>query len=73
MDTQEQQVALLVRRIDGLKRSREQHWKDARNAIEEGNLNQAITLLNAYFFLEDELIMAEGQLKGILKGRYTDR
>ncbi len=73
MDPQEQNIALFVRKTDALRRSQEQHWRDAVNAIETGRLSQAISLLNAYFYQEEELIQAEGQLKGILKGYFADR
>ena len=73
METQEQQIALLVRRIDEIKRSRDQHWSDAKRAVEIGNLDHAIKLLNAHFFQVEELSSLEAQLRGILKGYYADK
>ena len=65
-----QQVALLVRQVDGLKNEIDTHWIKAKKHVDSGRIDDAARLLIAYFSLKQNLEVAEGQLSGILRGHF---
>ena len=49
------QIVRFVRQIDALQTETAKHWTSARKSIDDGRMDDAITLLNAYFHLKQEL------------------
>ena len=73
MDTMKQQIADYVRKIDNLNREIAEHWSKAQRLVTASKLDEAITVLNAYFRLKTSLEQAESQLLGVLKGYFADK
>jgi hypothetical protein len=66
-------IANSVRQIDRLRADKANLWAKASKLVAEGHTEEAISLLNRYFSLEEELLGAEASLASTLKGYFTDR
>ena len=67
------QIASYVLQIDALKAEMEQNWTAARNRIAAHNLDDAISLLNAFFSLKSELQKVESTLESLLHSYFADK
>ena len=68
-----QQVVNLVRQIDDLNGEIENHWNMIRKSISDGQVDGAISLLNAYLRLKTKLTVTESTLAGTLGGYFSDK
>lgn len=73
MQDMKQQVADLLRQMDQVNREIAEHWSKAQNAVSSGRLDEAISILNAYFRLKDKFDQVQSNLTGILKGYFADK
>jgi len=62
-----------VHQIDQLKAETENLWTKAQKCITAGHVDDAITLLNAYFALQEQLAGVEANLKTVLHGYFSDK
>jgi hypothetical protein len=62
-----------VRQIDELNREIQEHWSKVQRLVGAGSLDEAISILNAYFRLKSKLDQVESHLQGVLKGAFSDR
>jgi hypothetical protein len=67
------QIVGWVRRIDELKAETEKHWVNVQKSIAAGQVDDAISLLNAYFGLQQELTGVEGNLASMLRSNFSDK
>ena len=67
------QIATYVLQIDALKADMQKHWAAAKNRIEAHNMDDAISLLNAFFSLKRELESVEGKLESLLHSYFGDK
>lgn len=72
MDNKEQMVGL-IHEIDRLKLNVIDYWNKVRLSIDAGRVDDAISILHAYFHAKQQVEKAESQLLGILGGQYADR
>ena len=70
---QKQQIVDSVRAIEGLRQDVAEHWSMVRERIENDEVDDAITLLNAYYRLNEKLDGVEANLQGILRGYFADK
>ncbi len=68
-----EQIAACVRQIDDLNRNIAEHWSIVQQHIVAGRVDEAISVLNAYYRLQTKLEQVEGNLKGILQGYFADK
>jgi len=66
-----EQIAVYVREIDELNKQIAEHWSRAQKFVAEDQLDQAISILNAYFRIKTKLNGVENRLEGILKGYFS--
>ena len=62
----------MVHDIDRLRSETEQHWKMVQNAVTQNNIDDAISLLKAYFHKRQNLERAEADLIGLLSGYFSE-
>ena len=62
-----------VGQIDDLKRQIAEHWTMIQRDVQDGQIDEAISLLNAYFRLKGKLAGVESQLAGTLGGYFSDK
>ncbi len=67
------QILAYVLQIDDLKAQMAKHWMLVQKSIADGNVDDAISLLNAYFSLKAKLEGVEANLQGILRGYFADK
>jgi hypothetical protein len=67
------QIATYVLQIDALRAEMQQNWTAAQNRIEAHNLDDAISLLNAFFSLKRELEKVESNLESLLHSYFADK
>jgi hypothetical protein len=67
------QIAANVREIDNLSRDIAEHWSMVQDSVFKKRIDEAITLLNAYFRLKQKLIQVESSLEATLKGYFSDK
>lgn len=67
------QIAVWVRQIDEIKGQVIQHWSLAQKAVEAGDIDSAISLLNRYFRLKVQLEGVEANLASMLHGYFSDK
>jgi hypothetical protein len=72
MDMKDQIVGW-VHRIDHLRNETEKHWSNIQKSIAAGRVDDAISLLNAYFGLKQELIAVEAKLEGMLHSYFSEK
>jgi hypothetical protein len=72
MDMKDQIVGW-VGRIDQLKAETEKHWVKVQKSIANGHVDDAITLLNGYFSLKQELSSVEVRLASLLHSYFSDK
>jgi len=73
MPDMKQQIAGWVRQIDELRGQIEEHWSMIQKCIADGHVDDAISLLNAYFRLKVKLEGVEASLTGTLGGYFSDK
>lgn len=64
------QVRDLVHQIDHLDQQIAEHWSKAQKLITANRIDDAISILNAYFRLKGEHERTETRLVGILSGYF---
>ncbi len=69
----EDQVVGWVHRIDQLKAETEGLWTKTQECIAAGHVDDAITLLNAYFGLQEQMERLEANLKSLLHSYFSDK
>ena len=67
------QVVDQFRAIGVLNADIAEHWSMAQESVADGRVDDTISLLNAYFRLKEKLEGVEAQLKGTLKGYFSDK
>lgn len=67
------QILGWVHQIDHLKAETEKLWSKVQKSVAAGRVDDAITLLNAYFHMQDQLAAVETNLKGMLHGYFPDK
>jgi len=72
MDTKED-IAAKVRQIDELNREIAEHWSMVQRHVTEKRVDEAISLLNAYFRARTKLVQVESSLEGTLKSYFSDK
>jgi len=70
MDPKEQIVAK-VRQIDDLNREIAEHWSMIQKYATDSRVDEAISLLNAYFRLKAKLEQTEASLETALKSQFA--
>jgi hypothetical protein len=73
MHDMKQQIVVWVRQIDEVKRQIAEHWTMIQKDVQDGQVDEAISLLNAYFRLKGKLEGVESQLAGTLGGYFSDK
>ncbi len=68
-----EQLVVWVRQIDELKAQIAEHWSMVQKCVADGHVDDAITLLNAYFRLRVKLEGVEANLAGTLGGYFSDK
>jgi hypothetical protein len=68
-----EQIAASVRQIDDLNRELAEHWSKIQKYVTEKRVDEAISLLNAYFRMRTKLQQAESSLESVLKSQFSDR
>jgi hypothetical protein len=68
-----EQVAESVRQIDEVNRNIADHWSMVQRYVAEKRLDEAISVLNAYFRLKTKLNQVESALEGKLHGYFSDK
>jgi len=68
-----EQIVSSVRQIDDLNRNIAEHWTMVQQCVVEKRVDEAISLLNAYYRMHTKLEQVEGSLKGILGGYFADK
>jgi hypothetical protein len=68
---QKDYIVRLFHQINDLRTQIAEHWSMAQEAIAKSHVDQAITLLNAYFRMKTTLEGAEANLQGILNGYFA--
>lgn len=72
MDTKGQIVGW-VHRIDQLRAETKNLWTKAQEHIAGGRVDDAISLLNAYFSQKEELTLVEAKLASTLHASFSDK
>jgi hypothetical protein len=67
------EIVRRVHLVERLKREREELWTKANGLVVGGHIDDAISLLNRYFGIKEELEGAEAGLESLLKGHFSDR
>ena len=67
------QIPASVRQITGLTEEVAKHWTIVERCVAGGNIDDAISLLNAYFGLKTKLEAVEASLRGILQSYFADK
>jgi hypothetical protein len=67
------QIVGLVRQIDQLAAQKAELWDMAKKCLDEDNVNGAITFLNRYFSIKEQLHIKESSLASILHGQFSDK
>lgn len=70
---QKEQIVRLVRQIDELNAEIARHWAMVQKSVADGRIDDAISLLNAYFGLKTKLEGVEANLAGTLHGYFSDK
>jgi len=73
MPEMKQQIVGWVRQIDEVKGQIAEHWSMIQKSVADGHVDDAISLLNAYFRLKLKLEGVERQLRGTLGGYFSDK
>jgi hypothetical protein len=68
-----QQIVGWVREIDSLRAELADHWSKAQRSVAAGRVDDAISLLNRYFYLREQLEGVEAKLAGTLRGSFSDK
>jgi hypothetical protein len=68
-----EQIADNVRQIDETNRNLADHWSMIQKSIHRGQIDEAISLLNAYYRLQTKLQQVESNLKSMLLGHFADK
>lgn len=71
MSDLKEQIAPSVRQIDDLNRDIAEHWSMVQRCVAENRVDDAISLLNAYFRMKTKLNQVESSLEGILRGHFS--
>ena len=72
MDMKDQIVGR-VHRIDQLKAETEKLWSKVQKSVATRHVDDAITLLNAYFNMQEQLSVNEAELKSMLHSYFSDK
>ncbi len=73
MTDMKESIAVSVRQIDELSRDIAEHWSMVQKCVADNRVEDAISLLNAYFQMKTKLNQVESSLEGILHGYFSDR
>lgn len=73
MADMKEQIAASVRQIDDLNREIAEHWSKVQKCVAERRVDEAVSLLNAYFRIKTKLVQVETNLAGILGGYFSDQ
>lgn len=73
MPDMKQQIVGWVKQIDEVKGQIAEHWSMIQKSAATGHVDDAISLLNAYFRLKLKLEGVESQLRSTLGGYFSDR
>jgi hypothetical protein len=73
MADMKEQIAGWVREIDQLKGQIAEHWSMIQKCVIDNHMDDAISLLNAYFRLKVKLEGVEARLAGTLGGYFSDK
>jgi hypothetical protein len=68
-----EQIVASVRQIDELNRGIAEHWSMVQKHILTARVDEAISVLNAYFRLQAKLEQVEGSLKSTLHSYFSDK
>jgi hypothetical protein len=70
---QKQRIVESVRTIERLRQEAATHWDMVCERIKNGEIDDAITLLNAYYRLKEKLNGVDASLQGTLRGYFADK
>lgn len=73
MPDMKQQIVSYVKQVDDVRGEIARHWSMIQKSVSDGEVDAAISLLNAYFRLKLKLEVVEGQLAGLLGGYFSDK
>ncbi len=68
-----QQIVGWVREIDNLRTELADHWSKVQKSIAAGRVDDAISLLNGYFHLKEQLEGVEARLASALHTSFSDK
>lgn len=71
MDDNKKRIVAWVKQIDDLNSQIVRHWSMVQESVAENRVDEAITLLNAYFRLRTKLEGVESSLLGTLNGYFS--
>jgi hypothetical protein len=72
MDNKDQ-VVKFVHEIDRLRADTLSHWEKVQVSIEAGRVDDAISLLNGYFYVKEQLEGTESRLSSLLRGYFSEK
>jgi hypothetical protein len=67
------QIVVWVREIESLKRQVLDHWSMVQKSIADDRVGDAISLLNRYFHLREQLNGTEHRLESALHSHFADK
>lgn len=70
---QKQRIVESVRTIEHLRQEAANHWNMVCERIKNDEIDDAITLLNAYYRLKEKLNGVDANLQGTLRGYFADK
>ncbi len=68
-----EQIAASVHQIDDLNRDIAEHWTMVQKCVVDQRIDEAISLLNAYFRMQTKLEQVESSLRSTLQGYFADK
>ncbi len=68
-----QQIAAWVRDIDSLRSELADHWSKVQKSVAANRVDDAISLLNRYFNLKQELEGAESRLASAIHTNFSEK
>jgi hypothetical protein len=73
MENMKKRISDAVRQIDELNREIGEHWSKIQQLVANDKLDEAISILNAYFRLKLKLEQVEAALQSTLKGSFSGK
>lgn len=68
-----QQLGVWVREVDDLRDRVAHHWAMVRRSVAAERMDDAISLLNRYFHLKQQLDGVESRLEGAIHSNFSDK